>query len=385
MKKIITLTLFLFASLAVSRAQTPVAGGAVKIGGVKVERSGETVEVSYTAEVAPKAVKRNYTLVLAPVITDGLYRQSLPPVVINGQGSKTARERREWIARETVGYKNAAMARNGETVTAQATVPYQEWMAGAEIVVEGVEGGCCNYDKLDDVRVAEGILAVERPVEPPVMVAEIAPQSAEWIPVSLADSLSTAFTFVLPFSEFDENEPFKIYDDERESALVTYFRVASYDIDPYYMDNAHTLSNLVGAIEMILSSRDSRIEKIVVAGFASPEGSFALNDRLAFERAVSVKKYIMDHTGMGDSRIAVYNGSVDWRGLRVMVEKSNLPEKRRILSIIDDTPVWDERNSRGRLGELQRLDGGRVYRYLLNEYFPYLRSGAFIKVYYENR
>jgi hypothetical protein len=67
-----------------------------------------------------------------------------------------------------------------------------------------------------------------------------------------------------------------------------------------------------------------------------------------------------------------------------MVEKSNLPEKRDILSIIDNTPVWDSGRQVGRLGELMRLNGGRTYRYLLNEYFPYLRSGAFIRVYHKS-
>ncbi len=381
MKKIFTLTILLLASLTASRAQTSVAEGAVKIDAVTIEQAGETVQVSYTAAIARKAVKRNHTLVIAPVITDGEYRQSLPAVVINGRGSKIARRRREWIAPEKGAYKDAMTAHGGETITAQATVPFQEWMRGAEIVFESVEGGCCDYDKLNDVLVADNIL----PVEQPVLVADITPKTDEWIPVTLADSLSTAFTFVLPLSEFDEEEPFKLYDDERDSALAIFFRVARYDIDADYMDNARTLSNLVGVIEMIMSSHDSRIEKIVVAGFASPEGSFQLNDRLAFERAVSVKKYIMDHTGMSDGRIAVYNGSVDWRGLRAMVAKSSLPEKRRILSIIDNTPIWDSRNNRGRLGELQRLGDGSTYRYLLNEYFPYLRSGAFIKVYYENR
>jgi hypothetical protein len=87
---------------------------------------------------------------------------------------------------------------------------------------------------------------------------------------------------------------------------------------------------------------------------------------------------------LSDGSILLHNGSVDWRGLRVMVERSSLLEKREIISIIDNTPIWDSRRQVGRLGELMKLNGGRTYRYLLNEYFPHLRSGAFIRAYYRN-
>lgn len=378
MKKIFTLTILFILAVTASVAQ--VADGRVKVGNLQVEDLGETVKVSFTATVAPKAVKRDHSLVFIPVIVNGGFRQSLSPVVVQGKGSKIARRRREWVAKQVAGYDAATYTENGRTVAITTTVPMQKWMLGADLIFESVEGGCCTYGKLDDILFAENIIIRQAPE--PVAIAEAEPV---WVPVSVADSLSTAFTFVLPMSEFDENEPFRIYDDERENSLVVYFRLAKHDIDAAYMENAHTLSNLTTAINMIMESKDGNVERIIVAGFASPEGSFEFNDRLAFERAVSVKKYLMETTGARDEQIMVFNGSVDWRGLRAMVAKSNLPEKRQVLSIIDNTPVWDSQRQVGRLGELMRLNDGKTYRYLLNEYFPYLRNGAFIRVYYENK
>lgn len=378
MKKIFTLTILFMLTVTASMAQ--VANGRVRVNNLRVEDLGETAKVSFSATVDPKAVKRNHSLVFIPVIVNEGYRQSLSPVVIQGKGSRIARERREWVAQQVAEYDNAIYAENDQTVTMTASVPFQKWMLGSDLIFESVEGGCCTYGKLNDVLFAENIIT--RPEPEPVVIVDATPV---WVPVSIADSLSTAFTFVVPFSEFDENEPFKIYDDERENSLVVYYRVAKHDIDAAYMDNAHTLSNLTAAINMIMESTDSKVEKIVVAGFASPEGSFELNDRLAFERAVSVKRYLMETTGARDQQIMVFNGSVDWRGLRAMVAKSNLPERRQVLSIIDNTPIWDSQRQVGRLGELMRFNDGRTYRYLLNEYFPYLRNGAFIRVYYENR
>jgi outer membrane protein OmpA-like peptidoglycan-associated protein len=362
--------------------------GRVEISNVDVERIGKEVRVKYTVTVPRGAVKRGYTMLFAPYIsttnfdpygTDTTqHAQSLPAVAVRGRGTKITTERGAWAWLSDENERVAYTLTNDQSTTITATVPFQEWMYGSNLCFEAVEGGCCSFRGLEDMILPTGLYAQPKPE--PVVV----PQPQGWVPVTLADSLSTAFTFVLPDSEFDENEPFKIYDDERENALVVYFRVGKYDIVPEYLDNAYTLSNLVNVIKMIMSASDSRVERVVVAGFASPEGGFELNDRLAFDRAVSVKEYIMRQTGLSDGSIMLHNGSVDWRGLRVMVEKSNLPEKREILSIIDYTPVWDSRRQVGRLGELMRLNGGRTYRYLLNEYFPYLRSGAFIRVYYEN-
>lgn len=385
MKKIIILALFLSTAAALSAAQP--AQGRIQIGDLHTEDAGETLKVGFTARIAPRAVKRNHTLVFVPVIEGGGYRQSLSPVVVHGKGSRIARQRREWVARQVAGYENAAVASNGTAINVSAEVPFQKWMSGASLVFESVEGGCCRYDRLEDALFAENIIVRAEP-EPVVVVAEREPEPIPepvWVPRTVADSLSVAFTFVLPMSEFDPDEPFKIYDDERENALIVYYRLGRLNIDPAYMDNAHTLSNLTSVIDMIMASSDSRVERIVVAGFSSPDGSFEVNDRLAFDRAVSVKKHLIETTPAKDYQIMIHNGSTDWRGLRAMVERSALPEKQQIISIIDNTPVWDAQRQVGRLGELMRLNGGRTYRYLYNEYFPYLRNGAFIKVYYENR
>lgn len=381
MKKIFTVAIFF---LLASTAAAQIADGRVKVTDIRVESNGETVDVAFTAEVAPKAVKRNHTLILAPVIAGEGFCQSLPPIVVQGKSSRVARERREWVARQTAGNEDAVYTVNGRTVTMTATVPLQKWMFGSGLVLESVEGGCCAYDKLNDEVLAENIIAT--PAPQPVAVIEPEPEAEPvWIPRTVADSLSTAFTFVVPASEFDPDEPFTIYDEERENSLIIYFRVGRTDIDAIYMDNALTMANLSGVINMIVNSEGSSVSRIVVAGFSSPDGSFQHNDRMAFDRAVSVKKFIMEATGVDDHKIRAFNGSVDWRGLRVMVEKSDLPEKHQVLSIIDNTPIWDSRRQVGRHGELMRLNGGSTYRYLLAEYFPYLRNGAFIKVYYENK
>jgi hypothetical protein len=124
---------------------------------------------------------------------------------------------------------------------------------------------------------------------------------------------------------------------------------------------------------------------IVIAGFASPEGSPELNDRLALDRAVAVKEFMMDNSSVEGRSIRIFNGGTDWAGLKKLVEESDIYRKQRIVDIIENTPVWDSRRGVGRRGELMRLDGGDPYRYMLTNFFPQLRQAAYIRVYYESK
>jgi outer membrane protein OmpA-like peptidoglycan-associated protein len=309
------------------------------------------------------------------------FRLALPAVIVHGPGSKIARLRREWVAGTTPEYGSATIAKNMQTVEMSATVPFDERMTGGSVIFESVEGGCCRYDPRGGVMLAGNILPLSGPV-----VASEPVQAPQPVPNSVADKLSVTVSFVFPIAEYNENEPFKKTGGERGNVSEIFFRTGRHDIDPYYMDNRQALATLESVIRSITASKDSRIERIVVGGFASPEGGTRINESLAYRRAVSLKRYIMNKTGVRNDRITVYNGLVDWQELRARIEADDyLYEKRAVLDIIDNTPVWDSRRQVGRLGQIMRLNGGATYRYLLREHFPYLRSGALIKVYYQNQ
>ncbi len=83
--------------------------------------------------------------------------------------------------------------------------------------------------------------------------------------------------------------------------------------------------------------------------------------------------------------ISVYNGAVDWVTLRALVSESNMPDKYKVLDIIDNVPAWGNARNRGRLDHLMALNNGEVFNYIRENFFPQLRqTGAYVKVYYEN-
>jgi outer membrane protein OmpA-like peptidoglycan-associated protein len=367
----------LILSAAVTPITAQIADGGVTIHNVDAQRQGDMVRVVYSAAIAKKAVGWNHTLLVAPVIVGaGGVRQSLPAFAVHGPGSRAARERREIAYGTMPVYENAAIAARGDTVEMSADVPFGEWMHGSNIVFESIEAGCCEFGTLARFVAARGIL-------PPPPAPEPAPEpEPEPVRPSVGDSLATVFKFVAPYSDF---ENFSIDDEDRDNGLEIYFPLARYNIEPGYMDNTANLADLIGAIRAITASTDSRVSRIVVAGFASPEGTIEFNETLAYNRAIALKSYIMTNTVITDDQVAIYNGAVDWQGLRIRIDRGTLPEREALLDLIDNTPTEGTASRPGRLDALKRMNGGATYRYLQAEHFPWLRTGAFIKVFYDNR
>jgi len=94
----------------------------------------------------------------------------------------------------------------------------------------------------------------------------------------------------------------------------------------------------------------------------------------------------MKNAPIKSSDIILYNGSEDWRGLRALVAASNLYDKAEILRIIDSVPiVSSDGKQKERLQQLKELNGGVSYRYMEGNFYPLLRNGAYIRVYYDNK
>ena len=187
---------------------------------------------------------------------------------------------------------------------------------------------------------------------------------------------------MLLFSHNNDYEKFRYNPDSYindNTGLTVYFRQGRNNIDLAYRDNSYSLSRLIAAVRELQSSTDSRVTKIVIAGFASPEGSAELNFRLGQTRAETTHRYLIENGVLGAEQIELYNGKVNWGGLRKLVAQSSMPYRDQVLNIIDNTPDYR------RQAELMRLGGGAPYRYMLNNLFPELRNATYIKVYYENK
>ncbi len=378
MKKTIILTLALVSAAFGASAQAD--RNTISVDRSQIEVRGENVTIDLDLSIGNRVARRGRTVVCRPQITDGTSRWTLPELVIRQTGGRIAEDRRAWSSGQSVVWDEPVFARNGEKVRYNALVPGQPWMDGARLIIEAIDLGCGGAVSRNPILVADNLVLTDTS-------SEIAtkPDVPAMTTATTGEQLAREHKFVLPASEFDRHLPQVMFDDDRRDALAVYFDVGSAVLEPFRNGNSATLRTLLASIRKIQESSDSRVAHIVVAGFASPEGSFELNDRLAAGRASALKQYIERNTRIAPGAVHVYNGAEDWIGLRQMVEESHIPNRQRVMEIIDLVPILDSDNGRDREAALIAIDGGITYRYLLRNFFPELRKAAYIKVFYENK
>ena len=368
-----TIITFILSAVALLTVSAQDADKKISIRNISIETDIEMVNISFTAKIARKAAPSGTTLVYAPVITDGQYKVSLPAIVVQGNRAKQNWVRHEWASDVEAAYENGIYTRNGSTVNYNASVPFQPWMLNQRIDIETVTSLCCNsYAGL--FTMVSSILTTT-PAERPEPIVSNPAQT-------IVEQITKTYPFVLPAEMFNSLEPIRFDSDERDKALTVYYKINKHNIEESYANNRQTLTDLIAAIKLIRQNNNVDVERVVIAGFASPEGPYELNDYLAWERAVSVREYIVKNTDMPGSDINLFNGSADWHGLRLLISQdSNVPAQAEALRIIDNNPTWNSRTNTDRMSMLRSLRGGETYRYITKHIFPKLRNGAFIRVY----
>lgn len=334
----------------------------VQITDVEFAQTDSEITVKFTLQAGQKAAKGDYTLVVLPLLKNDEDSTTLPEIAILGKRARIA-EARNRLATEQNGRNDALTIRNGGKLWYTATIPYQEWMQSAQLVFNGIAVGCCS---VKEVKIGT--------------IVEFTAPDVQEMPTT-GDLLSHRFPFLSSIAfTHSPTDMESFINHNREGALMVYFVQGGRVIDRAYKNNNETLVKLVSVVRAIESSPDTRIAHIVIAGFASPEGSLPFNEQLAWDRGIALSRFVAQHTSLPANKIYVYGGSVDWAGLREIVDASDMYEKRSIIDIID-APEW---NKGERLHRLMRLSDGQPYRYMLTHFFPLLRNAAYVKVYYEN-
>ena len=143
-----------------------------------------------------------------------------------------------------------------------------------------------------------------------------------------------------------------------------------------YMDNAEMLGRIQKYLE-----KSPKIDSITIYSYASPEGPYRLNKRLAAERGKAAKQYLLNHIpaerNFPDSLIILDPTAENWTGLRDKVfYQYHHDDKEDVLAILDRTDITDEQ----RKVLLKRLNRGKSWQYILKEIMPHLRYATWISV-----
>ena len=119
-----------------------------------------------------------------------------------------------------------------------------------------------------------------------------------------------------------------------------------------------------------------RLENVEVTGFASPDGGFDVNDRLASNRRAAAQKYVdeqMKKSGNSASIDTKYTAE-DWDGFQKLVAASNIQDKDVILRVLSMYQDPEER-------EAQIRNISSAFRELADGILPQLRRSRLIANY----
>lgn len=335
MKRIITL-FALFCCLAEVNAQE-IFDGDVTIRDFSYTRNGDYMYLNMNIDLAEFDVHNNRATILSPKIVKENESVDLHSVGIYGRRRYFTYVRNGW---STLGGEKDLIYKEKdcpEILNYRATVPFEEWMDGSQIVIGNRTYGCCN--KMLDERF-ERLGAYHN-----------------WV-------YTPKFAFVRPTAEAVKTR-------ELSGSAFVDFPVSQTIIRPEYRNNRVELAKITGTIDSVRNDKDITVTAISIKGFASPESPYSNNTRLAKGRTEALRVYVNQLYHFPEGFIATDYEPENWEGLRVYVEQSSLPHRREIIALIDGDREPD--NKEWKLKSTYPDE----YRFLLQNCYPALRRSDY--------
>lgn len=309
---------------------------------VVLEKNGTYMTVSMDLDLTDLDVRHDRALVFTPTIVKGDSLAALPSVGVyshnrwyyykrSGDSMITGADETSWKesqAPDAMAYK--------------AVLPYSEWMNGAELMLICGEYGCCR--KMTSS--SSDLLAMYEEEPPYVPQLIYVSPKAELVK---ARSISGTAYIGFPVNE-----------------TIIY---------PGFQNNLNELGKIRATIDSVRNDADVTIKALSIKGYASPEGTYANNARLANGRTASVKQYVTDLYSFDPDFITTSWEAEDWSGLRNLVEASTLPNRSEIIDVIDSDREPD--NKEWKIKSTYKDD----YRYILDHFYPSLRHSDYLVEY----
>ena len=150
-----------------------------------------------------------------------------------------------------------------------------------------------------------------------------------------------------------------------------FFRINSPKIDTTFQDNARTLKRMKADIDSTLAHDGAIPDSLLILSTASPDGSYAFNQKLARARSESTEALLLEmFPQFADATILVNFLEEDWDGLKqVLKTHPEFPDRDKMLAIIDGRQDVADKEA-----ALRACKKG--WEYLKNNYIHALRNSS---------
>lgn len=340
MKKTIIYIGFLLAFAGTAQAQEGLKGR-ITVNDVSLSVAGDSLRVQMDMDFSALHLPANRSVSLLPSLRMDTAIVRLPGVDVMGR-----RQYIQWQRNTGRSAMTQVIRRyNGTTqhLHYQTAVPIAERPGLVQVYLDEDSCGC-----LREVLADRNRLLAEQDFTPAVFTPH--------------------FVYVSPQAETRKTR------NEQGAAYID-FPVNQTDIRPAYRDNQTELAKIENTINRIKDDADVSITRITIKGYASPEGSYANNRRLAEGRTRSLVDYLKKEYPLDAGLFQLDYEAEDWAGLRDFIAKSSLKEKEALLELVDSDVHADAKERR------LRTDYPEAYRTLLHDCFPALRHTDYVVEY----
>lgn len=271
------------------------------IGSLQVLKSEDAVTVNMKIDGRDFSLPSDKMSVLVPAFVAGSDTLRLDPITIAGKNAWY------YTVRENGYNPGNSLVRAGkdETVDYSRSVPWQKWMENSTLVLLTDSKSSCNCE-------------IELTDETPLARLDFRPRR-----------FNPMFTYVAPLDTAEKR--FNL-----SGRANIRFIVNRTNIDWSYADNTAELGAIMKSVNAVKENPDASVDSILLTGYASPEGPYRNNVRLAKGRTEAVMDYVKKHSSFPARVYHTNSVPEDWGGLKAWLESSSLPAKGEMIKFIDN-------------------------------------------------
>ena len=308
---------------------------AVQVSDVKVTNADGNINVAMAIDASGVKLSSNRQLKVQPVLVGKNGNEyAFPAVYLAGKTNYIQHER----ANDIQAPDQLMRAKDAGVFAYAASVPYQDWMEVSNLYMNSTFGGC---------NCATG--------EAPVELAQL-----DYTPITFEPEIVTM-----------EAQVSGVKTREISGSAYIDFPVNRAEIIPDYRRNPEELAKIKKSIDFVKDDADAQITSITIRGYASPDGPYTVNERLAKGRTEALVNYVQNLYAFPASIMHSAWVAEDWAGLRKYVEESDMEQRTAILAVIDSDLAPDAKDKK------IKKDFPKEYAFLLANVYPGLRHSDY--------
>ena len=292
-----------------------------------IETVGNKIPVTINGTFPEKWFHKNAIVTITPVLKYG-NNQEVMGTPYSFQGEKVS------------GNRVTVPQSRGANMTMNSTFDYVPDMLSSELYLR-FDGRVKNKrSNLPDLKVADGVVATSALADVKTTAPSVAPDAFQRI---IEDVQEASIMFVI--------EQAKLRDSELNKTDVTDWKRR---VEEAFNDPKQNVN-------------------VEVSAYASPDGGFSYNERLAAQREKNTSKYLEGEMSKRniDTDVYAHYTAQDWEGFRQLVSASNLQDKELILRVLQMYPDTETRER-----EIKNIS--YVFEDLAETILPQLRRSRLI-------